>query len=200
MPDLAALGVSLGHRKKLLRAIAALGEPGRRPPHRLPPPPRTIALAERRHLTVMFCDLVGSTEFSTRLDPEDLRDVMQRFQECCVEVIGRYGGHIGNYIGDGILAISAIPAPMRMTPSGRCAPGSAWSRRSPRSTTERAAIRRRAGDPDRHQYRSGGGWRHRHRREPATRWRWSARRRTSPPVCRSWRSRATWWSARAPTG
>jgi class 3 adenylate cyclase len=102
--DLAALGVSLGHRKKLLRAIAALGEPGAEATAPPPPPPRTIALAERRHLTVMFCDLVGSTELSTRLDPEDLRDVMQRFQECCVEVIGRYGGHIGNYIGDGILA------------------------------------------------------------------------------------------------
>ena len=107
--DLAALGVSLGHRKKLLRAIAALGEATVETAAPPAPPVRAIALPERRHLTVMFCDLVGSTELSTRLDPEDLRDVMQRFQEACVEVICRYGGHIGNYIGDGILAYFGYP-------------------------------------------------------------------------------------------
>ena len=107
--DLAALGISLGHRRKLLRAIAALGEAAAETAAPPTPPARTIAAPERRHLTVMFCDLVGSTELSTRLDPEDLRDVMQRFQETCVEVIGRYGGHIGNYIGDGILAYFGYP-------------------------------------------------------------------------------------------
>ena len=107
--DLAALGVSLGHRKKLLRAIAALGEATMETAAPPAPPMRAITLPERRHLTVMFCDLVGSTELSTRLDPEDLRDVMQRFQEACVEVICRYGGHIGNYIGDGILAYFGYP-------------------------------------------------------------------------------------------
>ncbi|HEX5078677.1 MAG TPA: adenylate/guanylate cyclase domain-containing protein, partial [Geminicoccaceae bacterium] len=107
--DLAALGVTLGHRKKLLRAIAALAESGIEPATPAGAPARAVALPERRQLTVMFCDLVGSTELSTRLDPEDLRDVMQRFQEACAEVIGRYGGHIGNYIGDGILAYFGYP-------------------------------------------------------------------------------------------
>jgi len=107
--DLVALGVTLGHRKKLLRAIAALAEAGPEAVSAPTPPARTIAISERRQLTVMFCDLVGSTELSTRLDPEDLRDIMQRFQESCVEVITRFGGHIGNYIGDGILAYFGYP-------------------------------------------------------------------------------------------
>jgi class 3 adenylate cyclase/tetratricopeptide (TPR) repeat protein len=106
--DLAALGVSLGHRRKLLRAIAALAEAG---PEHAPTPAaeRQGAGPERRHLTVMFCDLVGSTELSTRLDPEDLRDVIRSFQEACAEVIHRYGGHVSNYVGDGILAYFGYP-------------------------------------------------------------------------------------------
>ena len=103
------LGVSLGHRKKLLRAIASLSESGAADIAPAEAPKRAVTLPERRHLTVLFCDLVGSTELSTRLDPEDLRDIMQRFQEACVEVIHRYGGYVGNYIGDGILAYFGYP-------------------------------------------------------------------------------------------
>jgi hypothetical protein len=76
--DLRKLGMPLGHRKRLLKAIAALGgatvAPAAKPSAAIESAPRETA--ERRHLTVMFCDLVGSTAFSTKLDPEDLRTVI----------------------------------------------------------------------------------------------------------------------------
>lgn len=64
---------------------------------------------ERRHLTVMFCDLVGSTALSEKLDPEDLRDVIHAYQEVCVGVIERYDGHVAQYLGDGLLAYFGYP-------------------------------------------------------------------------------------------
>jgi class 3 adenylate cyclase len=70
----------------------------------------------------MFCDMVGSTELSSRLDPEDLRDVIRLFQNVCTEVVVRYGGFIAAYPGDGIL-ILATRAPTRTRPSARCARG-----------------------------------------------------------------------------
>jgi class 3 adenylate cyclase/tetratricopeptide (TPR) repeat protein len=109
--DLEKLGVSLGHRKKLLNAIAQLDMSP--PPasaataSALPQPPRNEA--ERRQLTVMFCDLVGSTELATRLDPEHLRDLMQAYQRTCGEVIARYDGHIAQYLGDGLMVYFGWP-------------------------------------------------------------------------------------------
>jgi class 3 adenylate cyclase len=97
--DLVALGVtSIGHRRKLLDAIAVL-EKGR--------PPAAIVrpvLAERRQLTLLFCDLVGSTELAARLDPEDLREVMQAYLAVCTDVIGRFEGCVVRFLGDGVLA------------------------------------------------------------------------------------------------
>ena len=58
----------------------------------------------------MFCDMVGSTALSARMDPEDLREVIHRYQEACAEVIGRFDGHIGHYVGDGILVYFGYPA------------------------------------------------------------------------------------------
>ena len=115
-----------------MRAIAALAEAA--PEHVAAPAPaeRAGAGPERRQLTVMFCDLVGSTELSTRLDPEDLRDVIRSFQECCVEVIHRYGGHVGNYVGDGILAYFGYPRAHEEDAQRAVRAGLAWSRRSPR--------------------------------------------------------------------
>jgi predicted ATPase/class 3 adenylate cyclase len=65
--------------------------------------------AERRQLTVMFCDLVDSTALSTRLDPEDLRDIVRAYQAACAEVIGRFDGHIAQYLGDGLLVYFGYP-------------------------------------------------------------------------------------------
>lgn len=65
--------------------------------------------AERRQLTVMFCDLVGSTALSARLDPEDLRDVIGTYQKCIAEVVGRYAGFVARYMGDGVLVYFGYP-------------------------------------------------------------------------------------------
>ncbi len=74
-----------------------------------PPPKREAPEAERRHLTVMFCDLAGSTALSTQLDPEDLREVVRQYQAACAKVIARYDGHIAQYLGDGILVYFGYP-------------------------------------------------------------------------------------------
>lgn len=66
--------------------------------------------AERRHLTVMFCDLVGSTQLAEQLDPEELRDVMQTYQQTCAEIISRYEGYIAQYLGDGLLVYFGYPS------------------------------------------------------------------------------------------
>jgi class 3 adenylate cyclase/predicted ATPase len=70
---------------------------------------RSAPEAERRQLTVMFCDLVGSTDLSVRLDPEDLREVVRAYQEMAAEVIQRYEGHIAQYLGDGLLVYFGYP-------------------------------------------------------------------------------------------
>ncbi|HMF84981.1 MAG TPA: adenylate/guanylate cyclase domain-containing protein, partial [Nitrospiraceae bacterium] len=116
--DLVTLGVLLGHRKTLLRAIAQLSPsaegmgPGSIPSAVIPeqqPLPSERDQAERRQLTVMFCDLVGSTALSHRLDPEDLQDVIRRFIDACSQTIGRFNGYIAQYLGDGILVYFGFP-------------------------------------------------------------------------------------------
>ena len=112
--DLKDLGLSMGDRKRLLKIIAALqaepAEPAGASPGSFPvstPLPRTDA--ERRQLTVMFCDLVGSTALSEKLDPEDLREVIGAYRETCAGVITRFGGVIAKYMGDGILVYFGYP-------------------------------------------------------------------------------------------
>ena len=89
--DLISIGVtSVGHRRKLLSAIAALGPQAPQPP--LEPTPVVSAEPERRQLTAMFCDLVGSTPLSTRFDPEDLREIIGAYHRCVTDTVGRFGG------------------------------------------------------------------------------------------------------------
>ena len=99
--DLDRLGVLLGHRRKMLRAIAGLHQAELTAAHR--------AVAERRHLTVMFCDLVGSTALSARLDPEDMWEVIRIYRTACERVIGAYDGIVARFVGDGILAYFGYP-------------------------------------------------------------------------------------------
>jgi len=110
--DLKELGVlAMGDRKALMRAIAGLDS------DEVPSNSNEIAdtleqrsaIAERRQLTVMFCDLVGSTALSRQLDPEDLRDVMRRYQDAVAGAVTRYGGHVAKYLGDGVLAYFGWP-------------------------------------------------------------------------------------------
>ena len=127
--DLKELGVTaLGHRRKLLAAIAALRDdasvktpavhaattssnPSARPEDR----------AERRQVTVMFSDLVGSTALSTRMDPEDLREVISAYQKSVAETVGRFGGFVAKFMGDGVRVYFGIHKPTRMMPSEPCA-------------------------------------------------------------------------------
>jgi class 3 adenylate cyclase len=109
--DLREIGVAtVGDRRKLLEAIAALREGGAPPPAAEPPaaapPPYD---AERRQLTVMFCDLVGSTALSARLDPEELREVIGAYHQCVAGTVRRFDGLVAKYMGDGVLVYFGYP-------------------------------------------------------------------------------------------
>jgi class 3 adenylate cyclase len=122
--DLKELGVAaIGHRRLLIDAIAALpaGGAGAAADAALAPPTRQVAAeAERRQLTVMFCDLVGSTELAARLDPEDLREVIAAYHRAVAGIVAGFDGFVAKYMGG--WSISATREHMRTMPSGRCAP------------------------------------------------------------------------------
>ena len=108
--DLRELGLTIGERKRIRRAIAALPERrgrGSPPPDTTPVLART--LAERRPLTVMFVDLVNSSSLAEQLEQEDLLELIRRYREVCGAAIMRYGGHIARFAGDGILAYFCYP-------------------------------------------------------------------------------------------
>jgi len=107
--DLKDIGVvSFGHRKKLLEAIAELA--GAFPVSPQPAiEPKARDAAERRQVTVMFSDLVGSTALSARMDPEDLREIIAAYQKCVAEMVRRFGGFVAKYLGDGALVYFGYP-------------------------------------------------------------------------------------------
>ena len=108
--DLKELGFPLGPRKRIVGAIQEQIEAEKPKPDQAVAGGRTqSAEAERRQLTVMFCDLVGSTELSHRLDPEDLREVMRRYQDAVAGSISRYDGYLAKFLGDGVLAYFGWP-------------------------------------------------------------------------------------------
>jgi predicted ATPase/class 3 adenylate cyclase len=108
--DLEKLGLPLGPRKKLLKAIAALSADPAPATHPAPSPSRGAPEAERRQLTVMFADLVGSTALAARLDPEETRDIIRAYQDVVAGAVARFGGHIAKFMGDGVLCYFGWPA------------------------------------------------------------------------------------------
>ena len=111
--DLEKLGILLGHRRKLLRAIANIDATAQTASSAVG---ATVAVdvsprdtAERRQVTVMFSDLVGSTALSARMDPEDLREVISAYQKCVAETVQRFGGFVAKYMGDGVLIYFGYP-------------------------------------------------------------------------------------------
>ncbi len=109
--DLKELGVSLGHRKVILAAISELntGDEVERRAEVATWPTLGGLEAEQRQLTLMFCDLVDSTALSLRIDPEDLREVMRRYQDAVAGAVVRYGGHVAKFLGDGVMAYFGWP-------------------------------------------------------------------------------------------
>ena len=101
--DLEKIGVSLGHRRRILAAIAELRSA-------IPAPLQHSDSAERRQLTLMFCDLVGSTALATQLDPEDLREIIAGYRHGVAAIVRKYGGTISRYIGDGMLILFGHPS------------------------------------------------------------------------------------------
>jgi class 3 adenylate cyclase len=131
--DLEKLGVSLGHRRKMLRAIRDLGSASVAVAVSSAPlvtEPIRKDDAERRQLTVMFTDLVGSTALSTKLDPEDMSSVIGAYHKCVAETVARFDGFVAEYMGDGVPVYFGYPQATRMTPSGLCGRGWRSARRS----------------------------------------------------------------------
>ena len=114
--DLEKIGVPLGHRKRLMRAIAALSADGTPPSaakpataQPSPSPPRSGAEAERRPITVMFCDLVGSTSLTAKLDAEDWRNLVNAYLDAASAAVTGLGGHVLKKLGDGLMALFGYP-------------------------------------------------------------------------------------------
>ncbi|MEM6934223.1 MAG: adenylate/guanylate cyclase domain-containing protein, partial [Pseudomonadota bacterium] len=102
--DMREMGLTIGQRKKLQKAIRSIGV-------RQPAVAPTVAIssAEKRHITILFCDLVGSTKISQSLDPERMFELLGLYQRNAAEVISRYGGHVAQFLGDGVFVYFGYP-------------------------------------------------------------------------------------------
>jgi class 3 adenylate cyclase len=108
--DLKDIGISVGHRRRMLPAIYELAGAARAAPGpRTATEPEPRDTAKRRQLTAMFTDLIGSTAVSTKLDPEDLLSVMSAYHKCVAETVARFDGFVAKYMGDGILIYFGYP-------------------------------------------------------------------------------------------
>ncbi len=192
--DLRELGVSLvGHRRKLLAAIAALRGEVRVAPHSA----AADVTAERRQLTVMFCDLVGSTALSARLDPEDLREVIAAYHRAVAEEVSRCDGFISRYMGDGVLVYFGYPQAHEDDAERAVRAGLVAIDAASRLDVKSVKLQTRAGIAT-----GVGGRRRSHWRAGSARRAVGCRAATPnlAPGCRPWRSRTWWLSRRALAG
>src|SRR5277367_4243498 len=107
--DLKDIGIPLGHRRKMLAAITEMGTAPATPAATPAAEPKPQDTAERRQVTVMFSDLVGSTALSARMDPEDLREVISAYQKCVAATVRLFNGFVAKYMGDGVLVYFGYP-------------------------------------------------------------------------------------------
>ena len=109
--DLKDIGIPLGHRRKILAAISepTAAAQAAAEPSAASMAPKPSDTAERRQVTVIFADLVGSTELSALMDPEDLRDIISTYQKCATETVRRFDGFVAKYMGDGVLIYFGYP-------------------------------------------------------------------------------------------
>ena len=185
--DLKDIGVPLGPRRKILAAITAeTGTTNATPEPAASIEPKAQDTAERRQVTVMFSDLVGSTALSARMDPEDLREVISAYQKCVAETVRRFGGFVAKYMGDGVLVYFGYPQAHEDDAERAVRAGlelveavDAQDPRAPADASRHCNRARRRRRPDR-------------RRALRRSRRSSARRQTLLRVCRALRSRTAW--------
>jgi hypothetical protein len=142
--DLEKIGVPLGHRKRLLKAIANLGAAEAPAKPTIPPPTASSRdVAEHRPITVMFCDLVGSTSLAAKLDPEDWRNLVGSYLDAASAAVTSLGGHVLKKLGDGLMALFGYPQAQENDGERAVRRRSRSSARSPTSTraTPRPAHR-----------------------------------------------------------
>ena len=121
--DLKDIGIPLGHRRKILAAINLGGSTQPIWEASKVTEPKTQDAPERRFVTVLFSDLVGSTALSASIDPEDLREVISAYQKCVTETVRRFDGFVAKYMGDGVLVYFGYPEAARGRPGAGCTGG-----------------------------------------------------------------------------